>query len=302
MKRKDIIAIVYTVGSWLAVGALLFFWIAPAHAQTRAQEFTYGQGRTASGSIPLKLDFYPAAGGCSSGPKPVVMFIHGGGFSGGDKGGRVSQRLARSFGEQGWHTISINYRLMGDQPVVGRQLRGFVPSDAPNPRQANAAVAAIEDTVAALEFTHANASQACIDPSRIALMGSSAGAYTALQVGYALDEFGIDRPEIAAVVNYWGALVVDNAMDRNDVPMFMLHGTRDRTVDFAEAEAIAQSARSTGTPLEFHAVQGGGHGHGSINSWEHRAQGELIIDHLTDFLGEVFAGRRPESKVVNSRS
>ena len=101
------------------------------------------------------LDLYLPAG---SGPFPLVLFIHGGGWSTGSK-----EPGAEYFGglpSRGFAVASINYRLSGE---------------AKWPAQ-------IQDCKAALRFLRANAANYGLDPNKMAIMGDSAGAHLAALV------------------------------------------------------------------------------------------------------------------------
>ena len=103
------------------------------------------------------LDVYaPAAAG---GPRPVLVFVHGGGFVRGEREANIPAYAARN----GMVGIAITYRL--------------APA---NPWPAGA-----QDVGAAIAWVRANAARFGGDPARIVLMGHSAGATHA--ASYALD-------------------------------------------------------------------------------------------------------------------
>lgn len=91
---------------------------------------------------------------------PLVFFIHGGGFSGGDKAKGTALDLANA-NSQNLVFASINYRLSGEAPFP----------------------AGIEDCKAALAFLQKNCKKYCINPTRVALMGVSSGGNYALMLG-----------------------------------------------------------------------------------------------------------------------
>ena len=93
-----------------------------------------------------------------NGPFPLVIYIHGGGFTGGSKGD-VSRALVNNAPSRGYALASINHRLAAN----GR--KGFPEG--------------IEDILAAIRFLRANAAQYCLDPDRFAVTGFSAGGYHA---------------------------------------------------------------------------------------------------------------------------
>jgi arylformamidase len=100
--------------------------------------------------------FTPAASG--SGPTPVMVYVHGGGWKGGDKG-RVG-RKAEYFTGRGWAFVSVNYRLL----PAGRH-----PAN-------------VDDVAAAIAWVHDHAAEHGIDPDAIFVMGHSAGAHLAALV------------------------------------------------------------------------------------------------------------------------
>jgi acetyl esterase/lipase len=97
------------------------------------------------------------------GPFPLLIYVHGGGFSGGEwrlssnNNGVVS--LARS---RGYAVASIGYLLMGQSGWSGGQ-RAFPEN--------------VEDVLAAVRHLRANAAEYRLDPNRFAVSGFSAGAY-----------------------------------------------------------------------------------------------------------------------------
>lgn len=109
----------------------------------------------AYGTDPLqKLDVYRAAGR-AGGRKPVLLFVHGGGFTRGDKHGEFQpDNMTLWAAKQGMLGVNINYRL------------------AP----ANAWPAGALDLASAIAWTRANAARFGGDPDRIILFGHSAGA------------------------------------------------------------------------------------------------------------------------------
>ena len=101
-----------------------------------------------------RLDVYRPTG--QTGPLPVVLYIHGGGF------GLLSKDTHWMFGygfaRQGYVVVSIDYTLSGTAPFP----------------------AAVQDTFAAWRWVHDNIARYGGDPSRIAIAGESAGANLSL--------------------------------------------------------------------------------------------------------------------------
>jgi acetyl esterase/lipase len=112
------------------------------------------------GGDPLqRLDlFRPPGAGCE--PLPVVVWVHGGGWSIGDKRNQMDPKLAL-WHEAGWAVASVNYRLTDvDAPEGERVL-------APDHN---------EDVAAAVAYLLAEADALGLDAERVALLGHSAGA------------------------------------------------------------------------------------------------------------------------------
>src|SRR5262249_53427933 len=111
-----------------------------------------------------KLDIYAPPGGRQM---PVVMFVHGGEWTKGDKS-EVSYK-PRLLNENGIIFVSINYRLSGV---------------AKHPAQA-------EDVAAAVRWTRDHIADYDGDPARLFLMGHSAGCHLVTLVG--LDRRPLDK-------------------------------------------------------------------------------------------------------------
>jgi acetyl esterase/lipase len=109
-----------------------------------------------------KLDVYKPAG---SGPFPVVMYIHAGGWQSGDKKWFMSDADKQRFFSAGIAVVSINYRLLGDAHKEGV----FPPVLGP-----------FNDAKRALQTIRYHAKEWGLDASDIALSGESAGACSAL--------------------------------------------------------------------------------------------------------------------------
>ncbi|MCR9246411.1 MAG: membrane dipeptidase [bacterium] len=100
-----------------------------------------------------RLDFWSAGG---DEPRPLVIYIHGGGWVRGDK--KSVGRQYQAFLENGIHFAAINYRRT-DQ---------------------HALPAPVHDAARAIQFLRTKADEWQIDGSRIGLMGGSAGACTSM--------------------------------------------------------------------------------------------------------------------------
>ena len=131
------------------------------------EDITYAEGLSFRGSstafaIPLKLDVYVPDNDSEN--RPVYMFVHGGGFSGGSRTQEAIVEKANYFASRGWVFVSIDYRLTGD---LGSIFTGIVPQEwldaaslIPDPQQARQILAmytAQRDAKAAMRWIVANA-------------------------------------------------------------------------------------------------------------------------------------------------
>lgn len=105
-----------------------------------------------------KLDLWLAK---SAHPTPLVLFIHGGGFVGGDKSAASPMAIRRSL-ESGVSFASINYRFRSEVPIQ----------------------TVLRDCARAVQFLRWKAKEFNLDKSRVAAMGGSAGAGTSLWLAF----------------------------------------------------------------------------------------------------------------------
>ncbi|PQO38447.1 alpha/beta hydrolase [Blastopirellula marina] len=107
------------------------------------------------------LDFYPAE---SDKPTPVVFYIHGGGWQGGDK-----KTNPKPFLDKGISVVAINYRYVKNAVADGIT----PPVKAP-----------LEDAARALQFVRSKAGEWNLDKEKIGATGGSAGACSSLWLAF----------------------------------------------------------------------------------------------------------------------
>jgi dienelactone hydrolase len=237
----------------------------PIYDVTVISDIVYGQGEVDGGGTfeDLLLDlFIPEVEGQDR--FPLVVTIHGGGFRGGSK--TSTAFVADQFAQRGYIAASIDYRLSGDDPVPSSRVQAaddeIGGADATGVQRA--AVAAMDDTMTALDFLHARPD---VEPSQTVLWGNSAGAITAVFVGYAMDDFDIERPTVSAVISNSGGFIgeVGTARrfiedDGSEGPIFMTHATGDFVVPFQLAQDIVDRAEAIGHPYELFFADAVAHG------------------------------------------
>ncbi len=234
------------------------------------------------GNRPLLAEIaYPAERPAA--PLPVVIWIHGGGWSSGTHRKNQAEWLAR----HGYFTASIEYRLSGE----------------------SAWPAQIEDCKLAVRWLRANAAAYNIDPERIGVWGSSAGAHLAAFLGTTSGEARFEGrgghegagSSVQAVVCYCAPLDFTSGSEgiqkslgkapdfespalralfstsfqqdperwrdgspiqhvKPGAPPFLLvHGDQDVTVPHGQSVRFAAALNRAGVPVELITVRGAGH-------------------------------------------
>jgi acetyl esterase/lipase len=214
-----------------------------------------------------RLDLYFPAGSARS-DRPAVVFIHGGGFTGGDKAEYRSASVSADLCRAGYVVVSCNY-------VLGPKTKeGVWPQN-------------IADCRNAVRWVRAYAKELGVNPDKITVAGGSAGGYLALMVGLSDDKTGPGgdpaakhSAKVSAVIDMYGvvnfskhgkgdipgtspveqaAYLPENQCDAQDPAVLILHGTADTTVDIAQSDDMAKALRSAKTSYEYIVVAGAPH-------------------------------------------
>lgn len=234
-------------------------------AVTKTADITYGSAQNRSGqTVTLKLDEYAPTGDAAA-SRPAIVWIHGGSFCCGDKTSAEIVDEATIFAKKGYVNFSINYRL---EP-------GGCSASGATTECLDAINEAREDAQTAVRFVRANASTYKVDASRIAVGGSSAGAITALEVGYGSGEDA--AASVRAAVSLSGANLISDPMGPGDAPALLFHGTSDTTVPYQWAVNTTNNAHDAGLYAFLTSWQGAGH----VPYAQHHDE---IINQTTNFL------------------
>ncbi len=243
------------------------------------ENITYGRG----GEIDLKLDLArPEAG---VGPFPGLVFVHGGGWRGGNR--QRYRREIENAARQGYVAVTVTYRLT--QADDNGKARYPFP-------------AAVHDVKAAVRWLRANAEKYNVDPQRIGAMGGSAGGHLSLMLGLTDKSDGLEgeggnaetSSRVQAVVNYFGptemtalsetspgaAPIVASFLggtpkekvdvyraaspityvSKDDPPVLTLHGEVDKLVPPDQAHRLDEAMKQAGVPHETMILKGQAHG------------------------------------------
>jgi carboxylesterase type B len=275
MRRLALIATV-AVLAFVASGCDLRFLNPPAAAPlryrdqifanvTKTADITYGSAQNIAGeTVTLKMDEYAPTGDAVT-SRPAIVWVHGGSFSGGDKTSPELVDESNTFAKKGFVNFSINYRLEPDGCSAG----------APTANCIKAILEATADGQTAVKFLRTHASTYKLDPSRIAIAGTSAGAIVALDVGFGSGEDAASA--VRAAVSLSGAQVVSAATDAGDAPSLLFHGTSDTIVPYEWAVGTCRNANEHGLTCYLTSFQGDGH----VPYVQHRTE---ILDQTQNFL------------------
>ncbi|MGZ8764014.1 MAG: alpha/beta hydrolase, partial [Acidimicrobiia bacterium] len=241
-------------------------------AVTKTANITYAAptSRHTGQPVTLQADVYrPTDDTLTS--RPAVIWVHGGGFSGGNRTSPEIVDEANTFARKGFVSVSMSYRLSptGCSAAV------------PTAECLLAIVDALTDAQSAVRWLRANAATYGVDATRVASGGSSAGAITALNVGYNGDA---PRPEplpevssrVQAAVLISGSALA-GGISAGDAPSLLFHGTNDFVVPYAWGENTVNAARAAGLTSWLISWRGSGH----VPYVENRTQ---ILDLTTNFL------------------
>lgn len=195
------------------------------------------------------------------GPRPAIIFFHGGGWVEGDALRFYDQ--ARHLAGKGMVAISADYR-------IGQ-------TDGTEPRTA------LSDAISAIRYVRAHAAALGIDPARIAAGGGSAGGQLAAALA---TSNGFEDPADDPSVSYRPAAlvlfnpVVDNGPDgfgfgkvsgywkafsplHNErpghVPTIIMLGTRDALIPVATGQAYCEKVREAGSACRLELYEGQPH-------------------------------------------
>lgn len=238
-------------------------------------------------------------------PMPVVVFVHGGGWAGGDR--KQGVPLLVPLAEEGYFCVSVGYRLTGE---------AIWPAQ-------------IHDCKAAVRWLRANAKKYHLNPDKIGAWGGSAGGHLAAMLG---TSGGVKELEgssgspgqssrVACVLNWFGptdlvaawkdptvagwvkALLDKLAggpaaeklevlraaspvtyVTKDDPPILTMHGTKDAIVPIAQARILDEAMKKAGADSTLVVVEGGGHGFG----------GQEVFARVRAFFARHLRGREVE--------
>lgn len=217
----------------------------------------------------LKMDIYRSDVATLQ-PQPCLIFVFGGGFKEGSRDAKLYHPYFNFFAEKGFTVVSIDYRLgMKDQKA---------PGIFNNKPIWNAIAVAVEDLYSATNYLLENAEALSIDPSRIIISGSSAGAITVLQADYESRDnhpsanLLPDNFHYAGVISFAGAIFSTEgtpSYTQPPAPTLFFHGSADKLVPYNKtrffklgmfgSKPLAKKFKSEQYPYLFYSIEDIGH-------------------------------------------
>lgn len=226
---------------------------APMFAGAGSTTLTYGTANDLITGLPLslRLDLYRPIGDVET-SRPLLVWVHGGGFAYGNRSDMSNE--ARAYARLGYVTASISYRLDVGNKCLQVQAGAFTGAAlvAERARCERAILAARDDAAMAVAWLRAHAAQYGIDPTRVAIGGSSAGAITAIHVGQTLNTPGNAPPaasQVSAVLAMSGCNYIADSIDSFDAPIAVAASGGDPLVPFTCSQATVNTAAAAGTPV-----------------------------------------------------
>ncbi|WP_276167409.1 alpha/beta hydrolase [Zobellia alginiliquefaciens] len=243
---------------------------------SKVTKYTYNYGPDKNES--LQFDYYVA--GDDRDQIPLIVYVHGGGFSSGNRDSDKAVRFAAKLAQRGYAVASVSYRL------TMRNI-GF-SCDVPTDKKIAAIDSASYDVSLAVKFILNNDNKFRVDPNKIIIAGSSAGAETVLNMAfYYENEILPSDFKYAGIISMAGAIKTLSKIDKNRaVPTQLFHGTGDKLVPYNIAphhycdskdkgfwmlygsKPIAERLRGLGEAYHFTTIYGGNHGWAGLSMSE----------------------------------
>jgi acetyl esterase/lipase len=234
-----------------------------------------------------KLDVYSRSD--TTAPQPTLIWIHGGGWTGGTKESATFSLLP--YMEMGWNVVNVEYRLA----------------------KISLAPAAVEDCLCALRWVIRNAKQYGFDTNKLVVSGGSAGGHLALTTAMIPASEGMDRQcpgteplKVAAVVDWYGITDVVDLLEGANMktyavqwmgsmpnrveiakrvspltyvraglpPVISIQGDQDPTVPYEHSVRLQDALKKVAVDGELITIPGGKHG-GFTRAENQRAYGAI---------------------------
>jgi acetyl esterase/lipase len=287
-------------------------------ALTTYSDILYDTPTSDGNQKPLKLDLQVPA---STGKKPLVVYISGGGFLRNDKAANLPRRT--DVAEQGYVVASIEYRTVASSATYRDS---------------------VADVKSAIRYLRAHADQYDIKASKVAVWGESAGGYLAAMTGVtngvkAFENSGNPglSSAVQAVVDEFGPSDISNVasdyeaetqkktygagnsfaqfvfgpdtrlsvqddpaavgaanpvtyVGSSSPPFLLLHGSADQLVSPSQTLVLHNALRANGADSTRYVVEGANHGDLTFMGFDpdtaKQWSSQQVMDAITSFLNK----------------
>lgn len=239
----------------------------------------------------------------TAGPVPAVVYVHGGGWSSGDRDDSAPWQQWLS--DQGYAVFSIDYRL------------------APAPRWEDA----VGDVKCALGWVRDNAATYGADAQNVSIAGDSAGGHLSMMAAYTVGDpalapsCAVDEAPVASVMSWFAPTDLASLEADSDMPdsargyltdflgaglteeparyetaspltyagpglppTMIVQGGADRLVPLEQGAALADALRRAGVPVTAVDLPWAHHGFtGQWGSWASQALRPAVVDFLAEY-------------------
>lgn len=216
-------------------------YLTPAYKVTVKGDILYASKKNETDAVePLKLDLYEPSGDNNK-KRPVFIFIHGGGYTEGNKNDAAD--FSTGLAKRGYAVLSVDYRLKKDPFTnFSRTLND-----------------AYEDITDVMKWINDNAEIYGMDASRIVIGGDSAGGHLAINF---VNQYVSQDPSIIksvfSIVDIYGGDLTKSA-DSKLPPVLIIHGTIDKLVPYQQSVELAEQLKEKGVYHNLLTMEGVGH-------------------------------------------
>ncbi|ASU35254.1 alpha/beta hydrolase [Mucilaginibacter xinganensis] len=204
---------------------------------TQTNNLSYAPADTPRENKAHLFDLYQPKDDKSTG-RPLIIWMHGGGFKFGSKEAKGIRLWSKTFAQRGYVCAAISYTLSKKFPIFNfDELK-------------RSCYYAVLDAKQAVAYFKEHAKEYNIDPDRIILAGNSAGGMMALNAAYStnaeLAKFaGVtgntatnkEPLKVAGVINLWGGIFNLDWLKNVRVPIVNIYGSNDGTVSPTHKDA-----------------------------------------------------------------
>jgi acetyl esterase/lipase len=214
----------------------------------------------------LLYDFYSPTADTAQ-KRPLIIYIHGGGFTSGTRSYPSVKLLCRKMAMKGYAVASLDYRLDPNFDLYNSSTNRRAMTDA------------MQDAKQAIRFFKANANAFKLDTNKIFIGGESAGAITSMMAS-SIDKqsemlsYPMANPNdpvgstvnltygnaVQATMCLCGTILDTTAIERaSNPPVLWTHGSADTFIPIALAFNVVLRAAHIGLPIQTKLYQGATH-------------------------------------------